>query len=124
MKIFKSLQENRKKLSALNNNFLSIYLNAFCYKTIHIEHSNLHQPLNLHPLFQFTNRIVGSDVVLQSFEIDKRSGQLSIRKGASLDVNHLNGESIVFSVEVNNKWLRDICLLNIPLFPTLRFKQG
>lgn len=56
------------------------------------------------------HRIVGNDIVLQSFEIDKRTGQLFIRKGASLDVNHLNGESIVFSVEVNNKWLRDICL--------------
>lgn len=38
---------------------------------------------------------------MQSFEIDKRTGQLFIKKGASLDVNHLNGESIVFSVEVS-----------------------
>jgi FKBP-type peptidyl-prolyl cis-trans isomerase 2 len=38
---------------------------------------------------------------MESFEIDKRSGQLFVRKGATLDVNHLNGESIVFSVEVN-----------------------
>jgi hypothetical protein len=44
---------------------------------------------------------------VQSFDIDMRTGQLFIRKGASLDVNHLNGESIVFSVEVSNKRLED-----------------
>ena len=52
---------------------------------------------------KLVHRIIGNDIVLQSFEIDKRTGQLFIKKGASLDVNHLNGESIVFSVEVNNK---------------------
>lgn len=57
-------------------------------------------PQFLHFLISFLYRIIGTDVVLKSFEIDKKTGQLSIKKGASLDVNHLNGESIVFSVEV------------------------
>lgn len=50
---------------------------------------------------QLVYRIIGNDIVLQSFEIDKRTGQLFVKKGAILDVNHLNGESIVFSVEVS-----------------------
>lgn len=40
-------------------------------------------------------------MVLSTFDIDKRSGKLSIKKGAVLDVNHLKGESILFSVEVS-----------------------
>lgn len=45
-------------------------------------------------------RIVGSDIVMETFDIDKRTGHMFIKDGARLDVNHLEGESIVFSVEV------------------------
>lgn len=38
---------------------------------------------------------------MKNFEIDRRTGQLSIVKGSSLDVNHLNEENINFNVEVN-----------------------
>lgn len=48
-----------------------------------------------------TYRIIGNDVALKSFDIEKRTGQLSIKKDATLDVNHLHGTSILFSVEVN-----------------------
>ena len=37
---------------------------------------------------------------MKNFEIDQKTGQLSIVKGSSLDVNHLNEENINFNVEV------------------------
>lgn len=46
------------------------------------------------------SRIIGNDVILRNFDIDRRTGQLTIARGASLDVNHLNGENLYFSVEV------------------------
>lgn len=49
----------------------------------------------------FFPRIIGSDVITKNFEIDKRSGHISIAKGSSLDVNHLNGENLFFGVEVS-----------------------
>lgn len=38
---------------------------------------------------------------MKNFEIDHKTGQLSIVKGSSLDVNHLNEENINFNVEVS-----------------------
>ncbi|XP_070490349.1 cadherin-87A isoform X2 [Chironomus tepperi] len=66
-------------------------------------------------LSEITYQIIGTDVVLKSFKIDKRTGQLSIKKGASLDVNHLNGESIVFSVEASDGLYSTLCDVNITL---------
>lgn len=52
-------------------------------------------------LIEIYCRIIGNDIIQKNFEIDKRTGQLTIAKDASLDVNHLNGENLYFSVEVN-----------------------
>jgi hypothetical protein len=40
-------------------------------------------------------------VILKNFQIDNRTGQLTIAKDAILDENHLNGENLYFSFEVN-----------------------
>ncbi|CRK91477.1 CLUMA_CG005143, isoform A [Clunio marinus] len=66
-------------------------------------------------LSEITYQIIGNDIVSQSFEVDKRTGQLFIKKGTSLDVNHLNGESIVFSVEASDGLFSTLCDVNITL---------
>uniref|UniRef100_A0A182VQ56 Cadherin domain-containing protein n=1 Tax=Anopheles minimus TaxID=112268 RepID=A0A182VQ56_9DIPT len=45
-------------------------------------------------------RIIGNEAVTRHFEIDKRTGQLTISKTVALDVNHLKSENVFFGVEV------------------------
>lgn len=47
-------------------------------------------------------RILAKGIVSNLFAIDSRSGQLTIRESAVLDVNHLRSENIEFNVEVNS----------------------
>lgn len=63
------------------------------------------------PLFYFlfcsiySCRIIGNEAITRHFEIDKRSGQLTISKSTALDVNHLKSENVFFAVEVSSFFL-------------------
>lgn len=49
----------------------------------------------------YSCRIIGNEAITRHFEIDKRSGQLTISKSTALDVNHLKSENVFFAVEVS-----------------------
>lgn len=49
------------------------------------------------------------------FEIDKRSGQLSISKNSVIDVNHIHAENIFFGVEASDSLHSILCNVNITI---------
>ncbi|XP_030572028.1 cadherin-87A [Drosophila novamexicana] len=58
-------------------------------------------------------RIIGSPQIESTFDIDKRSGQISIRPNASLDVTNLKSEQLIFVVEANDGLFTANCGVNI-----------
>ncbi|XP_043864280.1 cadherin-87A [Drosophila mojavensis] len=58
-------------------------------------------------------RIIGSPQIESIFDIDKRSGQISIRPNASLDVTNLKSEQLIFVVEANDGLFTANCGVNI-----------
>ncbi|XP_030078648.1 cadherin-87A [Drosophila hydei] len=58
-------------------------------------------------------RIIGSSQIESIFDIDKRSGQISIRPNASLDVTNLKSEQLIFVVEANDGLFTANCGVNI-----------
>lgn len=58
-------------------------------------------------------RIIGSPQIDGIFEIDKQSGQISIRPNASLDVTSLKSEQLIFVVEANDGLFTANCGINI-----------
>lgn len=57
--------------------------------------------------------IVGDKHILDTFAIDKQTGQVSIRPNATLDVTHLNNDNLVFAVEANDGLFTANCQVNI-----------
>ncbi|XP_053671726.1 cadherin-87A [Anopheles nili] len=60
-------------------------------------------------------RIIGSEAVGRHFEIDKRTGQLTISKSVALDVNHLKSENVFFGVEATDGLYTTLCNVNITI---------
>lgn len=60
-----------------------------------------------------TYRIIGSPQIESIFDIDKQSGQISIRPNASLDVTSLKSEQLIFVVEANDGLFTANCGVNI-----------
>ncbi|XP_064554772.1 cadherin-87A isoform X4 [Drosophila montana] len=58
-------------------------------------------------------RIIGSPQIESIFDIGKRSGQISIRPNASLDVTNLKSEQLIFVVEANDGLFTANCGVNI-----------
>ncbi|XP_001989490.2 cadherin-87A [Drosophila grimshawi] len=58
-------------------------------------------------------RIIGSPQIESIFDIDKLSGQISIRPNASLDVTNLKSEQLIFVVEANDGLFTANCGVNI-----------
>ncbi|KAH8382777.1 hypothetical protein KR009_005221 [Drosophila setifemur] len=58
-------------------------------------------------------RIRGSEQVESIFDIDRESGQISIRPNASLDVTNLNTDQLIFVVEANDGLFTASCGVNI-----------
>ncbi|XP_055683308.1 cadherin-87A isoform X2 [Lutzomyia longipalpis] len=62
-----------------------------------------------------TYRIIGSETIKSLFMIDKRSGQLSIAKNVTLDVNHIHSENVRFPVEASDGLFTTLCDVNITI---------
>uniref|UniRef100_A0A8D8JF25 Cadherin-87A n=1 Tax=Culex pipiens TaxID=7175 RepID=A0A8D8JF25_CULPI len=60
-------------------------------------------------------RIIGNEAITRHFEIDKRSGQLTISKSTALDVNHLKSENVFFAVEASDGLYTTLCNVNITI---------
>lgn len=60
-------------------------------------------------------RIIGNEAITRHFEIDKRSGQLTISKSTALDVNHLKSENVFFAVEASDGLFTTLCNVNITI---------
>ncbi|XP_058116398.1 cadherin-87A [Anopheles ziemanni] len=60
-------------------------------------------------------RIIGNEAVTRHFEIDKRTGQLTISKSVALDVNHLKSENVFFGVEATDGLYTTLCSVNITI---------
>ncbi|XP_053682239.1 cadherin-87A [Sabethes cyaneus] len=60
-------------------------------------------------------RIIGNEAITHHFEIDKRSGQLTISKNTALDVNHLKSEIVFFAVEASDGLFTTLCNVNITI---------
>ncbi|XP_055857461.1 cadherin-87A isoform X2 [Episyrphus balteatus] len=60
-----------------------------------------------------TYRIIGNEQIDSIFDIDKRSGQVTIKPDAVLDVNHLKSDNLIFSVEANDGVFSVNCGINI-----------
>ncbi|XP_050101039.1 cadherin-87A isoform X1 [Anopheles aquasalis] len=60
-------------------------------------------------------RIIGNEAVTRHFEIDKRTGQLTISKTVALDVNHLMSENVFFGVEATDGLHTTLCNVNITI---------
>uniref|UniRef100_A0A182PS26 Cadherin domain-containing protein n=1 Tax=Anopheles epiroticus TaxID=199890 RepID=A0A182PS26_9DIPT len=60
-------------------------------------------------------RIIGNEAVTRHFEIDKRTGQLTISKTVALDVNHLKSENVFFGVEATDGLYTTLCNVNITI---------
>ncbi|XP_070137828.1 cadherin-87A [Drosophila bipectinata] len=58
-------------------------------------------------------RIRGSEQVESIFDIDRESGQISIRPNASLDVTNLNSDQLIFVVEAHDGLFTASCGVNI-----------
>ncbi|ALC46335.1 Cad87A [Drosophila busckii] len=58
-------------------------------------------------------RIIGSPQIESIFDIDKQSGQISIRSNASLDVTTLKSDQLIFVVEANDGLFTANCGVNI-----------
>lgn len=67
-------------------------------------------------------RIIAADDVQSLFSIDGHSGQLYIRDGSALDVNHLKAESVFFSVSVSHFYPLSVALF-WPLCAPSQHKQ-
>ncbi|XP_061400398.1 cadherin-87A [Musca vetustissima] len=57
--------------------------------------------------------IIGDKHILDTFVIDKESGQITIRPNATLDVTHLNNDNLVFAVEANDGLYTANCMVNV-----------
>lgn len=62
-----------------------------------------------------TYKIIGSETIQSLFLIDKRSGQLSIAKNVTLDVNHIHSENVRFPVEASDGLFSTLCDVNITI---------
>uniref|UniRef100_A0A182QKL0 Cadherin domain-containing protein n=1 Tax=Anopheles farauti TaxID=69004 RepID=A0A182QKL0_9DIPT len=60
-------------------------------------------------------RIIGNEAVTRHFDIDKRTGQLTISKSVALDVNHLKSENVFFGVEATDGLYTTLCNVNITI---------
>lgn len=60
-----------------------------------------------------TYRIIGNEQIDSIFDIDKRSGQVTIKPDAVLDVNHLQSDNLIFAVEANDGIFSVNCGINI-----------
>ncbi|XP_055623372.1 cadherin-87A [Toxorhynchites rutilus septentrionalis] len=60
-------------------------------------------------------RIIGNEAITRHFEIDKRSGQLTISGSTALDVNHLKSENVFFAVEASDGLFTTLCNVNITI---------
>ncbi|XP_055585161.1 cadherin-87A [Uranotaenia lowii] len=60
-------------------------------------------------------RIIGNEAITRHFEIDKRSGQLTISRSTTLDVNHLKSENVFFAVEASDGRFTTLCNVNITI---------
>ncbi|XP_055907536.1 cadherin-87A isoform X2 [Eupeodes corollae] len=60
-----------------------------------------------------TYRIIGNEQIDSIFDIDKRSGQVTIKPDAVLDVNHLRSDNLIFAVEANDGVFSVNCGINI-----------
>ncbi|XP_058058428.1 cadherin-87A [Anopheles bellator] len=60
-------------------------------------------------------RIIGNEAVTRHFEIDRRTGQLTISKSVALDVNHLKSENVFFGVEATDGLYTTLCNVNITI---------
>ncbi|CAD6991441.1 unnamed protein product [Ceratitis capitata] len=60
-----------------------------------------------------TYRIIGDEQISSIFTIDKRSGQITVRQNATLDVTHLQRDHLVFAVEANDGVFTTNCGVNI-----------
>ncbi|XP_058466683.1 cadherin-87A isoform X2 [Malaya genurostris] len=60
-------------------------------------------------------RIIGNDAITHHFQIDKRTGQLTISKSSALDVNHLKSENVFFAVEASDGLFTTLCNVNITI---------
>ncbi|XP_036327722.1 cadherin-87A [Rhagoletis pomonella] len=58
-------------------------------------------------------RIIGDEQIASIFSIDKRSGQITVRSNATLDVTHLKRDYLVFTVEANDGVFTTNCGVNI-----------
>nr|XP_036675635.1 cadherin-87A [Drosophila suzukii] len=58
-------------------------------------------------------RIRGSEQVEAIFDIDRETGQISIRPNATLDVTNLNSDQLIFAVEANDGLFSAHCGVNI-----------
>uniref|UniRef100_A0A336M3D8 CSON011390 protein n=1 Tax=Culicoides sonorensis TaxID=179676 RepID=A0A336M3D8_CULSO len=64
---------------------------------------------------EISYRIIGDETVTKHFEIDKRTGQLSISKNSVIDVNHIHAENIFFGVEASDGLHSVLCNVNITI---------
>ncbi|KAM7364223.1 cadherin 87A isoform 3-T5 [Cochliomyia hominivorax] len=60
-----------------------------------------------------TYKIVGDKLIQDTFAIDNKTGQITIRPNATLDVTHLKNDNLVFSVEANDGLFSTNCHINI-----------
>lgn len=64
-------------------------------------------------LSEVTYKIIGNKDIEQIFDIDKHSGQITIRPNATLDFNRLHTDNLVFQVEASDGKFVNSCGINI-----------
>ncbi|XP_039957046.1 cadherin-87A [Bactrocera tryoni] len=60
-----------------------------------------------------TYRIIGDEQITSVFAIDRRTGQITVRPNATLDVTYLKRDYLVFAVEANDGVFTTNCGVNI-----------
>lgn len=60
-----------------------------------------------------TYRIIGDEQIISVFAIDRRTGQITVRPNATLDVTYLKRDYLVFAVEANDGVFTTNCGVNI-----------
>ncbi|XP_055375511.1 cadherin-87A [Condylostylus longicornis] len=63
---------------------------------------------------EVTYRIIGNDTIHNLFDIDKRSGQITLRPNVTLDVNNLN-TSLFFGVEASDGKFITTCTVDLTI---------
>lgn len=62
---------------------------------------------------QISYSIIGTPQIRSIFDIDKLTGQITIRPDATLDVTHLKTDNLVFQVQANDGVFSTNCGINI-----------